>query len=227
MIKINLLPIESFRQTASGQLAVTIFVAVIALLVGGLYAFNMFYMAPAKAALESSKATVTQKLNGIKDASTKAMQQTTNFVDQMVQVNAISVLEERRRDQARIFMALAGEINNQTSWLVSVSHTNNTLTLKGMAIDNPTVGSLLSRLQNQPLLRNVELLQVSGTTLNGLPLVAFDIRAETVFPEATLVEQGLPDIQLPDIEQVKKLVATISPDLSKALERNRDMGKAL
>ncbi|MDR1109199.1 MAG: PilN domain-containing protein [Deltaproteobacteria bacterium] len=227
MIKINLLPLESFRQTASGQLSVTIFVVCLMFIGGGLYVFNKLYMAPRMASLQATKSETNQKLDNIKAASSKALKQTTDFVEQMVQVSTISGLEERRRDQARLFMALSGEINNQTSWLVSVTHADNALAIKGMAIDNPTVGALLTRLQSQDLLRNVELQQVTGTTLNGLPLVSFDIKAETAFPEATLVEQGLPDIQLPDSEQIKKLVTAISPDLATALDRNKQVGKAL
>jgi Tfp pilus assembly protein PilN len=184
-------------------------------------------MSPKISALESSKKEMTKRLDGVKASSSKALKQTTDFVDQMVQVGVIMYLEERRRDQARLFMTLSQEVNSQTSWLVNMSHTNNVLAFKGMAIDNPTVSALLSRMQSHEYFRNVELQQVVGANVNGLPLVTFDIKAETVFPGSSLAEKGLPEIRLPDTEQVKKLVSNISPDLVQPLENNEKQRKTL
>jgi Tfp pilus assembly protein PilN len=227
MIKINLLPLESFRQTASGQMAVSIFVVCMLLLVGSLYAFNIMYMSPKKDSLVKSKNDITAKVEAVKAASTKAMEQTTEFVDKVIKVSTILYLEERRRDQPKLFMNLTNEINNQTSWLVSMNHAKNVLTLKGMAIDNPTVSTLLSRLQSSPFMKNVELLQVVGANSNGMPLVSFDIKAETVFEDSTLVKQGLAEVQLPDADQLRATVSNISPDLAKSLEREEQTAKAI
>ncbi|MDR2302572.1 MAG: PilN domain-containing protein [Deltaproteobacteria bacterium] len=228
MIKINLLPLESFKQTATGQMAVGIFAVCVIMLAGALYAFNFMYMSPKKNNLVSQKNTITDKVNVVKAQSTKAMAQTETFVDQLIQIGVILTLEERRRDQTRLFMAMANEVNNQTSWLVNMVHSKNTLTVKGMAIDNPTVSVLLSRLHDQPLLGNVKLQQIVGTNnANGLPLVAFDLTAETTFPPLTVIEQGLPEVELPDAMQLQKLVNAISPDLAKKLEQQQPDAKAL
>jgi Tfp pilus assembly protein PilN len=228
MIKINLLPLESFKQTATGQMAVGIFVACLVLLAGALYAFNMMYMAPKKANLISQKNSINDRVNAVKAQTTKAMARTENFVEQLIQIGVILTLEERRRDQARLFMALANEVNNQTSWLVNMAHQKNTLTIKGMAIDNPTVSVLLSRLDNQALTTNVKLQQVVGTNnANGLPLVAFDLTADTDFPPLTVVEKGLPEVELPQAAELQKLISAISPDLAKKLEQQPSGTKTL
>ncbi|MDR0355254.1 MAG: PilN domain-containing protein [Deltaproteobacteria bacterium] len=228
MIKINLLPLESFRQTASGQLSVTIFAVCMLMLVGGLYMFNLMFMAPAKETLTATKTSQTQKLSQMKNSAAAAMVQTRDFVTQMVQVSTIANLEERRRDQARLFMALAGQINNQTSWLQSVSHNGRTLLIRGMAIDNETVGMLLDRLQQMPLLQNVVLGQAAGgTVINNVRLVNFDIKADTVFPDPSLMDQGLSDIKLPDTTTIKGLIQAIDPELSKALDRNAEVARLL
>jgi Tfp pilus assembly protein PilN len=184
-------------------------------------------MSPRREVLNTSKTSVSQQVETVKAASAKALKQTTEFVNQMVQVSTILYLEERRRDQARLFMALANEINNQTSWLVNLVHSNNVLTIKGMAMDNPTVSMLLTRLQNQPYLNNVKLQQVIGSNVNGLPLVSFDFNAETVFPPLSVIDQGLPEVNIPDAEQVKKIITAISPDLAASLDRPELKAKVL
>lgn len=218
---------ESFKQTASGQMAVSIFTVCVLLVAGGLYAFNLLYMSPKKEALVSQKNQINQKVTEVKTQSAEALKQTTTFVDQVIQVSTILYLEERRRDQARLFMALANEINHQTSWLVNLVHSKNSLVMKGMAIDNPTVSLLLSRLDSQPLLENVKLQQIIGTNVNGLPLVSFDFTANSVFPPVSVIDQGLPEIKLPDAAQIKKVVTSISPDLAAALEKQEQTVKAL
>ncbi|MDR1295880.1 MAG: PilN domain-containing protein [Deltaproteobacteria bacterium] len=228
MIRINLLPLDSFRQTASGKMSLTIFAVCMLALGGLLYVYNMMFMAPRLVSLDTQKTQQTSRLNQIKSQANQALKQTTSFVDQMVQVSTISVLEERRRDQARLFMALAGQINNQASWLQTVSHRDTNLIIRGMATDNETVGMLLSRLEQLPLLRNVKLGQAAGgQIINNVRLVTFDINAETVFPAPSLIENGLPDIKLPDNAQIKDIVAAINPDLAKALERNQELARML
>ncbi|MDR1656924.1 MAG: PilN domain-containing protein [Deltaproteobacteria bacterium] len=228
MIKINLLPLESFRQTASGQLSVTIFVIVMVVVGLGLYLYNSMIMVPTIERLETEKQQQTTKLNQMKAESTKALKQTTQFVNELVQVSSIIELEERRRDQARLFMALASQVNNQTSWLVNCVHNQGVVNIKGMATDHESVGDLLSRLEQLPLLTNVELQRAAGDqVINTIKLVTFDIRANTVFSNSTLLDSGLTDINFPDNETIKNLVSVASPDLAKALERNSQVAKML
>jgi Tfp pilus assembly protein PilN len=197
-------------------------------LIGALYFANMLIMSPTLEILEAEKAKQTQEFTRLSASAKKALQQTTSFVKEMVQVSAISELEERRRDQARLFMALAGQLNNQTSWLLSCNHDKGLLTIKGMATDHESVAAFLSRLEQLPLLKKVELVRAAGdTTINNVKLVTFDIKANTVFPDPILLQQGLPDVKLPDGETIKKLVSAASPELAQALERNAENAKLL
>ncbi|MDR2443087.1 MAG: PilN domain-containing protein [Deltaproteobacteria bacterium] len=222
MIKINLLPLESFRKTASGQLSVTIFLVVMVLAGLGFYLLNSMVMKPTVALLEQGKQAEQVKVNKLRADSTAALKQTQDFVKELVQVSSISELEERRRDQARLFMALASKINNQTSWLLNCVHNQGVVTIKGMATDHETVADFLSRLENMPLLYNVELQRAAGDqVINGVKLVTFDIRANTIFPEPTLIDSGLPDINFPNNDAIRKLVSVAAPDLAKFLERTR------
>jgi Tfp pilus assembly protein PilN len=228
VIKINLLPLESFKQTASGQLSVTIFM--VAMILGALvlYLANKMVMAPVITRLEASRSDQQTRLSQMKIQSSEALKQTKGFVAELIQVSAISELEERRRDQARLFMALAAQINNQTSWMTSCVHKDGVVTIKGLATDHETVASLLSRLEQVPLLSSVELQRAAGDQIiNTVKLVSFDIKANTVFPASSLLENGLPDVNLPDIETVRKLVQVAAPDLAESLDRNRQVARAL
>jgi Tfp pilus assembly protein PilN len=222
VIKINLLPLESFRRTASGQLSVTIFAVVMILAGFALYMANTMVMTPVVESMETSKQTLTTKHAQMRSQAAEALKQTTAFVKELVQVSAISELEERRRDQSRLFMTLSAQVNNQTSWLLNISHANGILNLSGMATDHDTVAALLDRLEQVPLLDDVELRQAAGDqVINNIKLVTFDIGAKTIFQPSTLLDTGLPEVNLPDHETIRKLVATASPPLAEALDRTR------
>jgi Tfp pilus assembly protein PilN len=228
MIKINLLPIESFRQKASGQMSVTIYAICMLLLFGALYVCNLLYMSPKKSSLESAKNDVTQKVNAAKAQATKAEQQTSSYVDKMVKVMVIMELEERRRDQAKLFMSLANEITSQSSWLTSLAHDQNVLTIKGRATNGPTVGLLLTRLNSLSYLKNSELGPIlGGEQINGIAVFNFDMRAQTYFPPLDYSVAGEQEKLLPDTARVKELVTAISPDLAQALEAQTQKLKPL
>jgi Tfp pilus assembly protein PilN len=196
------------------------------LLLGGLFAFNTLIMTPKKNTLINSKNTVTQRLDAAKAATAKAMTNTTNFVEQTVKVMTILYLEERRRDQAKLFMALANQMDNQ-SWLVSLVHANNSLNLKGIAINPESASALYTRLINQPLLENVNLENLNGVPVNGRNFFSFDFKANTVFSEPQVTTEGLPSIELPTTDQIKTALNAISADLAKSLDNDKVRPKAL
>ena len=63
--------------------------------------------------------------------------------------------------------------------------------------------------------------------INTVKLVSFEIRANTVFPDSSLLDAGLPDVNLPDLETIRKLVQVAAPDLAKGLDRNRQVARML
>ncbi|MDR2340673.1 MAG: PilN domain-containing protein [Deltaproteobacteria bacterium] len=218
MIKINLLPLESFKQTATGQLSVTIFAFVMLALGIVLYLFKAFIMDAELTKLGEQKDELTKQLNQLKQSSTLALKQTTDFVDQFKQVSVISELEERRRDQTRLFNSIAGEVINQASWLTSLNHTNKLLTLRGMAIDLQVVADFHLRLEQNPYLSNVKLVRSEETSINNVALFTFDFIAETHFESPTLLKDGLEGINLPPREKLVQLVAAAAPNLAKTLQ---------
>ncbi|MDR3203765.1 MAG: PilN domain-containing protein [Deltaproteobacteria bacterium] len=220
MIKINLLPLESFEQNASGKLAVIVFVVVMAAACFALFMAHTVIMGPAEELLVKNKEDTNKKLIQLKSASAKATVQTKNFVNDYLQVGAISELEERRRDQARLFMSLAGQINNQTSWILSFVHDKNTVNIKGLATDNETVAELLDRMEKLEFLKRVELQRAArDSTINGLRLVTFTIKADTVFPLPSLISEGIEEVKLPKLDKVIELVKVAAPDLVPDIEK--------
>jgi Tfp pilus assembly protein PilN len=226
MIKINLLPIESFRQSASGQLSVTIFAFVIIGAAVVLYLFKSFVMDPEVSALETSRNALSSEMDGLKTQSATALKQTADFTSRLIQADSISELEERRRDQTRLFNSLAGEVINQASWITTVTHQNGILTLRGMATDHEVVAAFLSNLEKNALLKNVDLIRAArDTTINNVRLVTFEIRGETVFPDSSLMENGLPDVDVPPREEITRKVSAAAPSLGETLAQSRGDGK--
>jgi Tfp pilus assembly protein PilN len=207
---------------------VSIFAVTMILVTMGLYVYYDFFMGSELEELEKKQTTITQSLNQAKGKTAAALKEATTFVDDMVKVTAISDLEERRRDQTRLFMGLASQVMNQTSWLVSCSHDKGLVRIKGMAIDHEEVAKFLSRLQALPILRNVELLRAAeDTVINGVSLVTFELSANTVFAESSLVTSGLPSESLPPKETLVKLVTIAAPNLAEALKPKLDGKKKL
>jgi Tfp pilus assembly protein PilN len=219
MIEINLLPLESFRQKSSGQRLVAIFSVSMILLAAVLFTYYSIFMGPSIEELEKAQQSATQELNKAKGQTNAALKKTTDVVADMVKVSFISELEERRRDQARLLMGVADEVINEVSWLVSCSHDKGVVRVKGMATDHEVVAKFLSNLQGLPILQNVELLRAAeDTIINGIGLVSFEISANTVFGESSLMTAGLPSEALPPKETLIKMVTLAAPNLAEALK---------
>ncbi|MDR1041244.1 MAG: PilN domain-containing protein [Deltaproteobacteria bacterium] len=227
MIKINLLPIEAFRQSASGQLSVTIFAFVMVALGIVLFLFKSTVMDTKVNKLTGERDALSTQLASMKKESEEALRQTTQFTTQLIQADAIAELEERRRDQTRLFNALAGDVVNQASWLTALTHQKGVITVRGMATDHEVVASFLDNLEKSPLLADIDLIRAArDTTINSVSLVTFEIRGGTVFPAASLMEQGLPDVDLPARDEITKLVSAAAPTLGETLVKSREEATA-
>ncbi|MDR1081943.1 MAG: PilN domain-containing protein [Deltaproteobacteria bacterium] len=222
MIKINLLPIEAFRQSASGQLSVTIFSFVMVALGIGLFLFKTTMMDPNVTKLQTECDSQNAQLASMKAEAANALKVTTQFTSQLIQADAIAELEERRRDQTRLFNSIAGEVINQASWLTSFSHDKGVVTIRGMATDHEVVASFLDNLERSPILHDIDLIRAArDTTINNVSLVTFEIRGGTAFPSAVLMENGLPDVDLPARAEITQLVTAAAPGLGDTLVKSR------
>jgi Tfp pilus assembly protein PilN len=227
MIQINLLPLESFRQTYSGRLVAAIFGFAMVALATLLYLYYGMFMVPKMESAEKAQAAANAALTQAKVRAAEALKQTTSLVDDLVKVTVISELEERRRDQARLFMAIANQVFNEASWLISCSHDNGVVKIRGMASDHEVVAKFLDRLQEQPVLQNVDLVRTAeDAVINGVKLVTFDISASTTFQAPSLLTNGLPSEALPPQAALLKMVTAAAPNLAEAL-KPKDLKKRL
>jgi hypothetical protein len=81
----------------------------------------------------------------------------------------------------------------------------------------------LNKLERSPLLQNVVIIESKeNAVINNIKLVNFEIRGATVFTEASLMEQGLPDVDLPSREEITKLVSAAAPTLAENLAKSRE-----
>jgi Tfp pilus assembly protein PilN len=198
---------------------VAIFCVAIAFVGIGLYFYYDLFMGSTLEALEKTQTAATQELNKAKGQTAAALKKTTTFVEDMVKVNYISELEERRRDQTRLFAAIAAKVINEVSWLVSLSHDKGVVRIKGMATDHEVVAKFLSELQTLSVLQNVELLRAAeDTVINGINLVTFEFSANTTFQDSSLMTEGLPSNALPPKETLVKIVTVAAPNLAEALK---------
>ncbi|MDR2142683.1 MAG: PilN domain-containing protein [Deltaproteobacteria bacterium] len=228
MIQINLLPLEAFRQTSSGRMLVGVFAVTMIGLVAALFVYYSMFMGPEVESLTAAQQAADGALKAAQGKKKVAEQKAKNFVADMVKVSVISDLEERRRDQARLLMAIASQVSNKTSWLVSCSHDKGMVRIRGMAIDHEEVAELLERLQKVPILQDVVLLQTAeDQVINGVNLVSFEFAGSTTFPVSSLMTAGLPSESLPPKEVLVKMVTLASPSLAEALKPKLDDKKKL
>jgi len=231
MITINLLPIGEFRDQLNGKIylaAVGLYVLVLAC---GLFSFKTFVMDGALQSLQEESQNLQNTLNGLKKQVATATDITTDTFRQWKQLAAIVNLEERRRDQTRLLVEIDKLVPKTNAWLLSLKHEKGAVVLEGISTDKDTVSEFHTRLENAEyiLRQSVNLLEITqNTVINGVKLTKFKITANTVFPEPTVMEDGLAEFGLPSQETFIKVVGNAAPDLVKNITTNATKsGKAL
>ncbi|MBW2599327.1 MAG: PilN domain-containing protein [Deltaproteobacteria bacterium] len=174
MTRINLLPYREERKRARAKRQVLI----------GLVSFGIFfllvvslhiYVAMNIAELETEVKSAHNKL----DTLTKVTGDLGKFkANQALLEKKIGIIKDLERDRSypvHIMDELASRISPQSEWLTSVAKKDNTLRVKGVAINNPAIAQFMKRLEGSPYIKTVDLISSKQMVISGVKLMGFTL----------------------------------------------------
>ncbi len=221
MISINLLPVSSLKEKFQGRVFLATYGLFLAIAVAALFSVKVNTLDGHIEALTNEVASRTNQLAAVTKQVADAEKVTQATVREWRQLMAILELEERRRDQTRMLVEVESLLPKDNAWLVTLKHEKGVLSLEGISTDKETVSQFLTKLENATYIDrpSVNLMTITqNEVINGIKLTRFTIKANTVFPQPTIVNDGLPDYGLPTREQFLKTVDAAAPALSKAIK---------
>lgn len=217
MINVNLLPISTFKQKLRGRIFLTALALLIVIGGAGIFSAKTFVFDARVAQMKTRSSQLQTELQRIKNQVTEANTKTEATVRKWKQLAAIMDLEERRRDQTRLLTEVEKLVPKGNAWLVSLDHKKGQMVLKGVSKDKDTIGEFLNKLQNASYLdkSSVYLGEISqNMRLNGMLLTTFTITGHTKFPQPEILDEGMPDFNLPSTTQFGELVKSAAPSLA-------------
>ncbi len=156
MIKINLLPFRIARKKENIRKQISIFLLFILLTMVALFWYTQF---------------INKKITSIKDKTIQVNHQITKYkekADRVAQIKKdlkileekleiVSLLKKQRKKQLILFDDMTQLIVPTRMWLESFKTDHNSVTIKGVAFDNPTIADFMEKLENSSLFSTIDL----------------------------------------------------------------------
>jgi type IV pilus assembly protein PilN len=184
MIKINLLPFRLARKKENVRRQVSIFILILIFTTIFLFYCNRFW--------NDQIYTLTQDVNHLNNELKVAMTAAREvdkikkeLADLESKRKVIESLKADRREPVDLLDAMTQLIVPRRMWFTSFDVAGMTVTIKGVALDNPTVADFMSRLEHAGLFSAVNLVDVKLQTINKLNLMSFDISCHKAPPKST------------------------------------------
>jgi Tfp pilus assembly protein PilN len=216
VITINLLPIAAFKEKYTGKIFLAAYAIAMLILGAALFSIKTNMMDTTLASLQGNLSSQQNQLTALQKQVTDASAVTKVTFQKWEQLVSIIELEERRRDQTRLFVELEQLLPKNDAWYLSLSHDKGTLSLEAISRDKDIVSQFLKSLEEADYIdkESVNLLEITqDMVINGMTLTKFKVTAKTVFPIPEVIDQGMPDFGLPSREAFLKTVEAAAPDL--------------
>jgi type IV pilus assembly protein PilN len=187
MIRINLLPFRLARKRENIRQQVSIFFLSILLLMVGL----IWYTLGVKTTIEE-KRVETERINAeiavYKEKADRVadIQKRLKILED--KLNIVESLKLKRDEQLLLLEDLQERVVPGQMWIESINADETSVTLTGIAFDNPTIADFMKRLEASALFREIDLKQTISKKFEGdVNLKAFELRClkQPVVPEIT------------------------------------------
>ena len=181
MIRINLLPFRVARKKENIRRQISVFLLLILLTAVAL----VWYTQVINKQIIIIKAKTEQVNSQILKYKAKADQVARikkNLKILKEKLEIVSLLEKQREKQLVLFDGMTDIIVPGRMWLESFKIDNNTVTIKGIAFDNPTIADFMKNLEKSPLFGKVDLKTAKMKKFkDGVMLKSFELlcRKET------------------------------------------------
>jgi type IV pilus assembly protein PilN len=156
MIRINLLPFRIARKKENIRRQISIFFLLILLSAVALF----WYTQAINKQISGVKEKTVQVNNQIEKYKEKADRVTKIKKDLAIleeKLKTVASLNKQRKEHFDLFDGMTGLIIPERMWLESFSSDDKTVTIKGIAYDNPTIAEFMEKLEKSPLFSAVDL----------------------------------------------------------------------
>ncbi len=175
MIKINLLPFRAARQKENIRRQVSIFFLLIMLSMAGLY-FITLNINKQIDDINDKNTAITKEIALYKAQSDKVEQIKKDLSTLEEKLRIIASLQEERGKPVALLDGMTQLIVPERMWLTSLKAGSTSVSIKGIAYDNPTIADFMNRLEVSFLFDNVNLNNSKMKKINdAIDLQEFDL----------------------------------------------------
>ena len=156
MIRINLLPFRVARKKESIRKQISIFLLLIFLTIVALVWYTMLINTQILVVKEKTIQVNHEILKYKKKADRVAkIKKNLKILEEKLEI--VSSLEKQRGKQLILFDGMTDLIVPERMWLESFKTNENSVTIKGIAFDNPTIADFMEKLENSSIFGKVDL----------------------------------------------------------------------
>lgn len=183
MIKINLLPFRVARKKENIRRQISVFLLLIILSAVALSWYTQF--------LNKQIFTIKEKTEQVNSQISKykakanevvRIQKSLKILEDKLAI--VSSLEKQRDKQLVLFDGMTDLIVSERMWLESFKTGENTVVIKGIAFDNPTIAEFMEKLEKSPLFDKVDLKKAQMKKFkDGVMLKSFELLCKKEKPK--------------------------------------------
>ncbi|MBU2454367.1 MAG: PilN domain-containing protein, partial [Proteobacteria bacterium] len=156
MIRINLLPFRVARKKENIRRQISIFLLLILLTVVALFWYSQV-MNKQILAVKEKTAQVDHQISKYKEKADRVAKIKKDLKVLEEKLEIVSSLKKQREKQYILFDSMTGLVIPDRMWLESFKTDDNTVTIKGIAFDNPTIADFMEKLEKSVLFSKVDL----------------------------------------------------------------------
>jgi type IV pilus assembly protein PilN len=183
MIRINLLPFRLARKKENTRKQVSIFLLLIFLIGVTLTWYTMSMNEQILAIKEKTKQVHHQILKYKKKADrVEKIKKNLKILEEKLEI--VSSLKKQRGKQLVLFDGMTKLIVPERMWLESFKTNETSVTIKGIAFDNPTIADFMEKLENSSIFEKVDLKTAKIKNFKGgVILKSFELLCKKEKPE--------------------------------------------
>jgi len=183
MIRINLLPFRLARKKENIRRQVSVFFLSLIFIILAL-GWVSFMLNDKINRTQSEVAQVRTQSLQYKKKANKVSRIKKNLAILEDKLAIVEALKKRKNEQQILLEQLADRLVKTKMWLSSVSADDKTVSLKGIAYDNPTIAAFMRNLENSPVFGAVDLkLSKAKVFQDNIRLKEFAISCTKIVPE--------------------------------------------
>ena len=190
MIRINLLPFRLARQKENIRRQVSIFFLSLVFIILALV-WGSFLLNNELTRVNNEVAQVKAECLKYKKKADKVSRIKKNLAILEDKLAIVETLAKRKNEQQILLEQLAQRLVKTKMWLSRVAVDARTVSLKGIAFDNPTIAKFMRNLENSQLFGAVDLnLSKTKEFKNNIRLKEFEISCTKIQPESSSDDTG-------------------------------------